>query len=90
MNTSPCPECGHSPPVVVRDNCASCGTELEDVFNNPSCKQYADALEIKLLGGYGMFFDNIDGDHHVFLCGGCARAACAALPWLAKLLGRDQ
>jgi hypothetical protein len=82
-----CPTCGQeAPQPVPRDHCVSCGVELEDVFNNPSCKQYKDALEVHLSGGYGMFFDNFDGDHHVFLCGDCALAACMALPWLNQLM----
>ena len=84
-----CPTCGQQPvPVLPRDHCISCDTELEDVFNNSSAKQYGGALEMKLMGGYGMFFDNIDGDHHVFLCCDCAEVACEALPWMARLLGR--
>jgi len=33
-----------------------------------------------------MFFDNIDGDHHVFLCHDCAHNLCDATPWLARLI----
>jgi len=62
MPDNPCPTCGHEQPPVVHDNCVSCGVELVDVFNNPSCRQYSEALEVKLLGGYGMFFDTIVGD----------------------------
>ena len=79
----------HVDGAVDADHCIACDVELRDVFNNPSAKQYEQALEVKLLGGYGMFFDNFDGDHHVFLCESCSLTACGALPWMAKLLNRE-
>ena len=34
-----------------------------------------------------MFFDNIDGDHHAFLCHDCAHnLRDATTPWLARLV----
>lgn len=78
-----------TPEPPKRHACVSCGTVLAPVFETAKeTFQYDDALEIRLCGGYGMFFDNIDGDHHVFLCGVCARIVCGALPWFAKVLGR--
>ncbi|WKW86373.1 hypothetical protein SEA_BUDSKI_98 [Gordonia phage Budski] len=67
-------------------SCASCNTPLPQVFKN-SPGQYHDALEVVLTGGYGMFFDNIDGDHTVFLCHRCAHAACEVMPWLKRVVG---
>lgn len=79
---TPCPHCGKFdiPPC---DRCMDCGVELTRVFPEHPAKQYDNALEITLSGGYGMFFDNID--HHVFLCHDCAHRACVVLPWLTKL-----
>ena len=67
---------------------------LEEVSPQHPCQQFHNALEIRLSGGYGMFFDNIDmalglgvdGDHHVFLCHECAHKACIRLPWLNRLI----
>lgn len=84
-----CGECGQDKPPVVNDQCANCGAELRDVFNNPSRRQYRGALEVIFSGGYGMFFDNIDGDRTGFLCVKCARAAVDTIPWLAQILGGD-
>lgn len=68
--------------------CVSCAIRLDPVF--PGAEeygQYDNALQIELLGGYGMFFDNIeDGNHRVFLCHDCAHQACEALPWLGELI----
>lgn len=55
------------------------------MFDNAG-QQYDNALDVTLSGGYGMFFDNIDGNHKVFLCHDCAHRACLVLPWLNKLL----
>jgi hypothetical protein len=69
----------------------SCGAELVPVFpdSHDLDVQYDNALEVSLSGGYGMFFDNIDGDHHVLLCHDCAHVACLNLPWLDRLLRPD-
>jgi hypothetical protein len=57
----PCPNCGHRE-VPPCDRCVSCGGELVRVFPDSGGSQYDNALEIELSGGYGMFFDSIDGD----------------------------
>lgn len=86
MPTDPCPTCGHVTPFRVPDLCISCQKELTRVFEEHANRQYDNALEITLSGGYGMFFDNIDGDHHAFLCHDCAHTACNTLPWLRVLI----
>ena len=73
----------------VNDSCINCDVELELVFPEfakEGSRQYDNALEICLGGGYSMFFDNIDGDYRVFLCHDCAHQACEALPWLDRLI----
>lgn len=81
----PCPSCGHQVPVPV-DCCISCGGELRRVFDGDfTSRQYAGALEVILEGGYGQYFDNIDGNHHVFLCAGCADTLCEQHAWLKEL-----
>lgn len=72
------------PPV---HNCAGCEMPLERVFDEVGT-QYRGALEVNFCGGYGMFFDNIDGDRQVFLCRDCAETACKAMPWMGRLFGR--
>ena len=73
-------------PLPVLHSCASCTAALKPVFQDAP-GQYEDALEVILTGGYGMFFDNIDGDKRVFLCHSCAHVACEALPWLKQVVG---
>ncbi len=65
------------------DRCIACGVELKPVFDRTS-RQYHNALDITLNGGFGEFFDN--GSHNVFLCHDCAHLACLNLPWLDKLI----
>ena len=87
MSNDPCPSCGHQKVIVIPDRCVSCGHELTRVSEGDfTSKRYDNALEVTLTGGYGMFFDNIDADHHVFLCHDCAHRLCDALPWLANLI----
>lgn len=75
------------PEPLERDTCVSCATELTPVSDDGSATcQYDNALEVSLSGGYGMFFDNIDCDHHVFLCHDCAHTSRLALPWLNRLI----
>lgn len=74
----------HSKPEPVH-NCADCDTPLERIFDDTGT-QYSNALEIELHGGYGMFFDNIDGDRLAFLCHDCAHEACERNPWLGALI----
>jgi ribosomal protein L32 len=81
-----CPSCGQQK-TIWHDCCANCGAELTHVFDTGN-RQYVDALEVILSGGYGMFFDNIDGDHRVFLCCDCAQKLCEAYPWIDRLVGR--
>jgi hypothetical protein len=59
---------------------------LTPVCDDHPNQRYHNALEVIISGGYGMFFDNIDGDPHVFLCHDCAHESCCALPWLAQLI----
>lgn len=84
--TERCETCGEQKAEKPRDYCADCGTELGRVFADLGNRQYDNALELAVGGGYGMFFDNIDGDHNVFLCHDCAHKACGALPWLGRLI----
>lgn len=87
MSNDPCPSCGHQKAVFAADCCVSCGYELRRVFESDfTSKQYDNALEVTLAGGYGMFFDSIDSGHRVFLCHDCAHGLCDALPWLANLI----
>jgi hypothetical protein len=86
--SDPCTTCGQRRVDAPRDCCVNCGTELSALFrdHDPMSRQYDNALELTQSGGYGMFFDNIDGDHHVFLCHDCAHNLCDATPWLARLI----
>lgn len=60
MTNGPCPSCGHQKAIVSPDCCVSCGHELTRVFDGDfTSKQYANALEVSLAGGYGTFFDNM-------------------------------
>lgn len=87
MSNDPCPSCGHQKAILVADSCVSCGHQLRRVFEGDfTSKQYDNALEVTLAGGYDMFFDNFDSCHRVFLCHDCAHRLCDALPWLANLI----
>ncbi|QAU07228.1 hypothetical protein HOV03_gp89 [Gordonia phage Asapag] len=75
-------------PAPQVHTCASCSRKLKSVFPpEVSATNYEDALEVILSGGWGMFFDNIDGDPKVYLCHSCAHVACEALPWLKQVVG---
>ncbi len=72
--------------MTEHHRCTSCRAMLTPVFDDHPNHQYYNALEVTIAGGYGMFFDNIDGDLHVFLCHDCAHESCDALPWLTQLI----
>jgi hypothetical protein len=82
--TEECQSCGQRK-TLWHDRCANCGTELTHVFD-PTSRQYTDALEVIFSGGYGMFFDNIDGDRRVFLCHTCTLGLCKAYPWMNAVI----
>lgn len=71
-------------------NCYACEAELEPVFeDHPNSIQFDNALAISFMGGYGMFFDDLDvplEDQLVVLCHDCAHDMCKKLPWAEKLL----
>lgn len=53
--------------------CSSCGEPLKPVFEDFS-KQIDDGLFFQIYGGYGEFFDTVDGDNplQVALCHDCS------------------
>lgn len=69
--------------------CVACG--VQPTYTNLVAQagpytEYDNVLILDLAGGYGMFFDNIEGNYTVVLCHDCAHEACEALPWLAALI----
>jgi hypothetical protein len=85
--SAPCAKCGHKEPPPPCHQCVNCDVTLKRVFDDTGT-QYEGALGIHLLGGYGMYFDNIDGDRLAFLCRECADKACKTLPWIQEALSR--
>ncbi|WP_459973285.1 hypothetical protein [Mycobacterium sp. MUNTM1] len=87
MSNDPCPSCDHPKVRAIPDSCIDCGRELTQVFEGDvTSRQYRNALGMTLTGGYGMFFDDTDPVHRIFLCHDCAHGLCDALPWLANLV----
>ena len=72
----------------MTERCANCDVQLNPVFpdDKDQFKQYDNALEIHLHGGYGMFFDDFVDRTVVFLCHDCGHEACSLLPWLDQLI----
>jgi ribosomal protein L32 len=83
-----CESCGNRR-TLWHECCAHCGTQLTDLFTEGN-RQYKNALEVILSGGYGMFFDNIDGDKRAFLCFDCGTQLCETYPWINQLVGRTR
>lgn len=83
--TTECPACGQHK-TTWHDCCANCGAQLTHVFDDKESRQYTDALEMIFSGGYGMFFDNIDGDHRAYLCKDCTHQLCETYPWIDQLI----
>lgn len=67
--------------------CTACGAALKPVFG--SAVQH-EGLRVIFVGGYGMFFDNIDGDPKIEICEGCCWEMCEKLPWVGRVLGRNR
>lgn len=74
--------------------CDGCGAALKPVYTDRddgawSCLQPDDALEIHLVGGYGMAVDPFDADRHELInlfCAACVQRLCAQWPSIAKIV----
>ena len=71
--------------VITGARCDSCGAELRPVRHMANedgtwgSAQPDDALEVRLIGGYGMYFD-ADESPLVVLCKSCADQLCEQWP----------
>lgn len=72
-------------------HCFGCTTALTPVFNHhPTKVQFNDALGVLLLGGYGMFYDDLVGPElQILLCKQCALKLCDLFPRLKALIPSD-
>lgn len=79
-------------------SCDCCGNELKPVFTHeqaPDAKvtlQYEDALQINLVGGYGMYYDDlqipIDNQRFIF-CKDCADWLMEDFPAFKKVYEKE-
>lgn len=63
--------------------CDNCETKLEI---NAHTNDATDALELKLIGGYGMFIDPSSGAVDVLFCKSCSKKLLEAFPCLDRLI----
>lgn len=67
-------------------NCAGCGNELKDVFEDkPQNHQYEDAMDLTLSPGWGERFDGLN-DVRFFLCNICSTQIFTLLPMLREYI----
>lgn len=74
---------------VISATCDECGCELAPAFPDfgfGQSPQADDALVVELHGGYGMYFDNIDGTPILAWCKECADRIRTLVPSLDKAL----
>lgn len=72
--------------------CTTCDAELTPVFDDHETTiQYSDALGLKLIGAYGMYFDDINDilgtpPPTAILCKDCADKLVTTFPALSDLM----
>lgn len=67
-------------------HCYACGATLESATGSDTDCQFDNALDIRFLGGYGMFVDPIDTKYEAVICHDCAHELCDKIPWIHKLI----
>lgn len=74
--------CGTCNCVERVDHCKSCNKTLTRVFpGDRQSTQYANALQIRFGGGYGMY---MDATYDVIVCKECADLMFKVVPWLQE------
>jgi hypothetical protein len=77
--------------VVVGATCDHCEKELEPVFLDGTAdneywigKMAKDALDVRLIGGYGQYYDSLYGAVEILLCKECADKLIELFPCMGK------
>lgn len=71
--------------IVVGAKCDNCEAALDCDEEGDNCPN---ALPLKLIGGYGMFFDDVDVK--ILLCGACAHKLLEAFPSFKKQMDAQE
>ncbi len=72
--------------VIDEAKCDSCNKKLKSVFNVNDVDdfQFEDAIEISLVGGYGMYFDS--SNYRFFFCKTCSDRLLELFPCFKTIL----
>jgi hypothetical protein len=73
--------------VIVGATCDHCGKELEPVFLEGEHwigRMAKDALDVRLIGGYGQYYDSLYGAVEILLCKECADKLIELFPCMGK------
>lgn len=80
--------------VVVGASCDHCGTVLECVEATREDGSWFAAmalgsLDISVSGGYGQFFDDVEGARRFLFCAACSRKLIEAFPCIDMAIHND-
>lgn len=70
------------PSVTASATCDNCDAIIDIIANSHG----TDALELKLIGGYGMFIDPPNGAVDVLFCKSCSKQLLEAFPCIDRLI----